>query len=158
MENQVIQELTVFAGAGIAGVIIAFIYDMFRLKRRVVRTKASLVHFEDILFWIIAAIIFFLSSYIISSGETRLHYYAGTILGGALYFGVLSTPILFILTTIIKIIAWPFIKIYIIIKPILRVLLIRYKKVAAIINNRLVLEKYRVKVDFHRLRNTITKK
>lgn len=158
MGDQAIYELTVFAGAGIAGLVIAFIYDMFRLKRRVARTRATFVHFEDILFWIIAAVVFFLSSYIVSSGETKLYFFAGTFLGGALYLAILSRPILLILTTIIKIIAWPFIKIYGLIKPVLKLLFMRYKKATGAINNRIALQKYRVKVDFNRLKNAITKK
>ena len=89
MQNSVTYELTVFGGAGAAGVIIAFLYDMFRLKRRIVRTKIAMVHFEDIVFWIIAAIIFFLSSYVISNGETRA-YYMGPLEEPAL--SILSKP------------------------------------------------------------------
>ena len=122
MQNSVAYELMVFGGAGAAGVIIAFLYDMFRLKRRIVKTKTAMVHFEDILFWLIAAIIFFLSSYVISNGETRAYYYAGTFIGGALYLSVLSKPVLWLLTTMIEIILWPFIKLTDLLKPIIKIL------------------------------------
>lgn len=158
MQNSVMYELTVFGGAGAAGVLIAFIYDMFRLKRRVVRTKTVLVHIEDILFWLIAAIIFFLSSYIISSGETRMYFYAGTFLGGVLYFCILSKPVLWFLTTLIRIIAWPLLKIAEFLRPILRVLIIRFNKVMGRVRNWMALERYKVRVDFNRLKNTFTKK
>ena len=158
MQNSVMYELTVFGGAGAAGVLIAFIYDMFRLKRRVVRTKTVLVHIEDILFWIIAAIIFFLSSYIVSSGETRTYFYAGTFIGGLLYFGILSKPILWLLTTIIKIIAWPLLKISAFLKPIVRKVLTRMHKTMGRARNWMAVESYRTRVDFNRLKNTFTKK
>ena len=70
-------ELTVVAGAMACGVILAFLYDLFRIKRRFVRTSAIFIHIEDLLFWLVAAIIVFLASYIISSGETRFYFFSG---------------------------------------------------------------------------------
>jgi len=150
--------LTVFGGAGAAGVIIAFLYDMFRLKRRIVRTKTAMVHFEDIVFWIIAAIIFFLSSYVISNGETRAYYYVGSFLGGVLYFSVFSKPILWLLTQLIKMILWPIVKLINILKPIIESLNRSILKFMKVIRNKAALESYRLSIDFRRLCNTFTKK
>ena len=158
MQNSVTYELTVFGGAGAAGVIIAFLYDMFRLKRRIVRTKTAMVHVEDIIFWIIAAIIFFLSSYVISNGETRAYYYVGAFLGGVLYFSVFSKPILWLLTQLIKLILWPFVKLINILKPILESLISSIVNIMKIIRNKAALESYRLSIGFRRLCNTFTKK
>lgn len=158
MQNSVVYELTVFGGAGAAGVLIAFLYDMFRLKRRIVRTKSVMVHIEDIIFWLISAIVLFLSSYIISSGETRVYFYAGAFLGALLYIGLLSKPMLWLLTQLIKIIAWPICKILDLLKPVFKKINLRTKKMAGRVRNRLALEGYKIKVDFTRLRNTFTKK
>ncbi len=158
MQNSVAYELTVFGGAGAAGVIIAFLYDMFRLKRRMVKTKTAMVHFEDIIFWVIAAIIFFLSSYIVSNGETRAYYYMGSFIGGVLYFSILSKPLLWLLTWLIRIILWPFEKLINILKPIIEIFIGRIKKLLNIIRNRAALESYRTRIDLRRLSNTFTKK
>ncbi len=158
MQNSVAYELTVFGGAGAAGVIIAFIYDMFRLKRRIVRTKTAMVHVEDIIFWFIAAIIFFLSSYIISDGETRAYFYVGTFIGGALYLSILSKPILWLLAALIKILLWPFIKLINILKPIFISLICHIKKLWIKIRNRAALESYKARIDFNRFKHTFTKK
>ncbi len=158
MQNSVAYELTVFGGAGAAGVIIAFLYDMFRLKRRIVKTKTAMVHFEDIIFWVIAAIIFFLSSYIVSNGETRAYYYMGSFIGGVLYFSILSKPLLWLLTWLIRIILWPFEKLINILKPIIEIFIGRIKKLLNIIRNRAALESYRTRIDLRRLSNTFTKK
>ena len=158
MQNSVTYELTVFGGAGAAGVIIAFLYDMFRLKRRIVRTKTAMVHFEDIVFWIIAAIIFFLSSYVISNGETRAYYYVGSFLGGVLYFSVFSKPILWLLTQLIKLILWPFVKLINILNPILKFLIRSIIKLLKKIRDKAALESYKISIDFRRLCNTFTKK
>ncbi|MGI6086027.1 MAG: spore cortex biosynthesis protein YabQ [Acetivibrionales bacterium] len=158
MQNSVAYELTVFGGAGAAGVIIAFLYDMFRLKRRMVKTKAAMVHFEDILFWLIAAIIFFLSSYIISNGETRAYYYAGTLIGGTLYFSILSQPVIWLLTATINILLWPVMKLVDILKPILIIIVRCIKKLLKKIRNQIAIESYKARVDFNRLKNTFLKK
>lgn len=158
MQNSVAYELTVFGGAGAAGVIIAFLYDMFRLKRRMVKTKTAMVHFEDIVFWVIAAIIFFLSSYVVSNGETRAYYYMGSFIGGVLYFSILSKPLLWLLTWLIRIILWPFEKLINILRPIVEILICRIKKLLKIIRNRAALESYRTRIDLRRLSNTFTKK
>ncbi|NLO99031.1 MAG: hypothetical protein GX386_01915 [Clostridiaceae bacterium] len=158
MQSSVAYELTVFGGAGAAGVIIAFLYDMFRLKRRIVRTKAAMVHFEDIVFWVIAAIIFFLSSYVISNGETRAYYYMGSFLGGALYFSILSKPVLWLLTKIIRLILWPFVKLINILKPIIEILICQINKLLRKLRNRAALEAYKARIDLRRLSHTFTKK
>ncbi len=74
MHNSLIYELTVFGGAGAAGVLAAFLYDLFRLKRRLIKTGAIVIHIEDVLYWIIATVIIFLASYVVSSGETRFYF------------------------------------------------------------------------------------
>jgi spore cortex biosynthesis protein YabQ len=158
MHNSVVYELTVFGGAGAAGVLVAFLYDLFRLKRRMVKTKPVLVHIEDIVFWITASVILFLSSYIISSGETRIYFYAGVFLGGVLYLSIFSRPILWLLSTLIKMIVWPFYEIYKFMRPIVQALLIRLRRLLSKARNRAALEGYRMRVDFCRLRNTFTKK
>lgn len=158
MQNSVAYELTVFGGAGAAGVIIAFLYDMFRLKRRMVKTKTAMVHFEDIVFWVIAAIIFFLSSYVISNGETRAYYYMGSFIGGVLYFSILSRPLLWLLTGLIRIILWPFVKLINLLKPIIEIFICQIKKLLKIIRNQAALGSYRTRIDLKRLCNTFTKK
>ena len=158
MQNSVTIELTVFGGAAAAGVLLAFLYDLFRLKRRVVKTKAVMVHIEDILYWLSAAIILFLSSYIVSSGETRAYFYAGAIIGGLVYMGVLSGTILWILSLLIKIIVWPFYEIFKFLEPVFRMILLRFRKVTGKIKSRAACENYRIRVNFLRLKNTFTKK
>jgi len=158
MQNSVVYELTVFGGAGAAGAIIAFLYDMFRLKRRIVRTRTVVVHIEDIFFWFIAAIILFFASYAISSGETRGYFYAGAFLGALLYMVLLSRPVLWLLTRVIRIIAWPICRLIQLLKPVFSRISRRAGKLAGKVRSRLAIGSYRLRVDFLRLRNTFTKK
>jgi len=158
MHNNVAYELTVFGGAGAAGVILAFLYDLFRLKRRFWKTRPLLVNIEDCLFWICAAVILFLSSYILSSGETRPYFFAGAVLGAISYWSILSKPTLWLLTTIIRILLWPFKEILKFLRPIFHVLMIKLRKITGKAKNRIALEGYRARVSFIRLRNAFVKK
>lgn len=158
MQNSVIYELSVFGGAGATGALLAFLYDMFRLKRRIVRTKSIIVHIEDILYWFCAAAILFMSSYVLSSGETRPYFYIGSFIGGLIYFGVLSKPVLWLLTIVINVIVWPINEIFKFLRPIFEVIWIHIRRVKGKIKSRFSSEAYRVRIDYHRLRNTFTKK
>lgn len=158
MQNQVMYELTVFCGAAAAGIIMAFLYDLLRLKRRFIRTGTAMVHIEDIIYWICAAIILFLSSYILSSGETRGYFFIGTITGALTYAVLFSKPVLWLLTKTIKLLLWPISRIVIFLRPVFRVIAIRYRKITGKIKYLGTLEGYRIRVSFKRLRNTFTKK
>ncbi len=158
MHDGVMYELTVFGGAGAAGVLLAFLYDLFRLKRRIMKTTPMMTHVEDVLYWICSAIILFLSSYILSSGETRLYFYLGAFTGGLLYLGLFSKPILWLLSLLIKIIVWPFREIIKFLKPILHVFLLLVKRLLGKVKNRAAIEGYRARVGFYRIRNAFTKK
>ena len=158
MHTSVVYELTVFAGAGAAGILTAFLYDLFRLKRRIVKTASFIVHIEDILFWLSAAVIVFLTSYVISSGETRFYFFMGIFAGSILYSVLLSKIILWTLTELIKILLWPFREIIRFITPIFRLILLSIRKILGKIRNRFAISAYRVGVDMRRLKNVVTKK
>jgi spore cortex biosynthesis protein YabQ len=151
-------ELSVFGGAGAAGVLIAFLYDLFRLKRRIIRTRPFLVHAEDILYWLCASVILFLFSYVLSSGETRVYFYVGAFIGALLYFSILSEPVLWLLSTTIKILVWPFCEIFRFLRPVFDIIHIRCRKLTGKLKSRASSELCRAVVNCHRLRNTFTKK
>jgi spore cortex biosynthesis protein YabQ len=151
-------ELTVFAGAMASGVILAFLYDLFRVKRRFVRTSAIFIHIEDILFWVIAAIIVFLTSYIISSGETRPYFFSGVFLGGLVYCLLLSKMVLWALTALLEVFLWPVRAVIRFLKPVFRALLAHMGRWLGRVRNGAALKAYRIRIDMRRLRNAMTKK
>lgn len=151
-------ELTVAGGAMACGLILALLYDLFRIKRRFVRTSAIFIHIEDVLFWVIAAIIVFLTSYIISSGETRVYFFSGVFLGGLLYYLLLSRIVLWALTELIQAILWPFRQIFRLLSPVFRKVQALLKKGLGRIRNGVALRTYRMRIDMRRLKNAMTKK
>ena len=112
------------------GMVIAFIYDLFRIKRKTIRTINFLTHIEDLVYWILVALIMFAVVYFSNEGEIRGYIFIGTVLGAILYTLVFSRLVmasfLFVIGVIKKffIILWrmisfPFKLIYIIFaKPV----------------------------------------
>jgi len=76
------------------GMLIAFIYDLFRVKRKTIRTKTLGVVIEDFLFWILAALVMFSVVYYSNEGEVRGYIFIGTIIGAVLYALLLSRVIM----------------------------------------------------------------
>jgi len=97
----------VFLCSVAGGIVIAFIYDIFRIKRKAVRTRSLMIQFEDLLFWIIVAVVMFAVVYYSNEGEIRGYIFIGTIIGVILYALLFSRIIvktsLFILKIIYRI-------------------------------------------------------
>ncbi len=68
----------------------AFIYDLFRIKRRAIRTSNIVIYIEDFFFWIIVSLVMFFVVYLSNEGELRGYVILGTILGVILYILLLS--------------------------------------------------------------------
>ena len=86
----------------VAGIVVAFIYDLFRIKRKVVKSNVIIIALEDLIYWIIASIVLFLSIYASNDGESRGFAVIGFFLGALLYFLLLSRIVIFILIKILK--------------------------------------------------------
>lgn len=87
-------------GGGIAA---AFLYDLFRIRRKAVKSHDLFVYVEDILYWIIAAVIMFLTIYISNEGEIRGFLFVGAVIGVVLYIVLLSRVIMASFLAILRI-------------------------------------------------------
>ncbi len=103
-----IQEAYVFLSAMGTGLITGFLYDLFRLKRKALKTRGLMVTLEDVFFWIITAVLVFITAYISNQGEIRLYFFLAMLSGVVIYYSFLSFWVTQILTFIVKIIIWPF--------------------------------------------------
>lgn len=74
-----------FGWTMLVGLIMGIIFDFFRALRRKGNTKNIMVYIQDILFWIIIAIIIIVSSFIINDGELRGYMLLGYLLGTTFY-------------------------------------------------------------------------
>jgi spore cortex biosynthesis protein YabQ len=91
----------------IVGILLGFIFDIFRAFRKSVKNTNLATNIEDILFVIISFIIIAMVVQIVSKGELRFYILLGIILGILLYFLSVSKYIItgetWILKNIIKI-------------------------------------------------------
>jgi len=91
----------------IVGILLGFIFDIFRAFRKSVKNTNLATNIEDILFVIISFIIIAMVVQIVSKGELRFYILLGIILGILIYFLSVSKYIItgetWILKNIIKI-------------------------------------------------------
>lgn len=103
----------------VGGMLIALIYDGFRIKRKAVKTRSIVIHIEDMIFWLIVAVVMFAVIYYSNEGELRGYIFIGTIIGVILYSLLFSKLvvqssmfvirfIVRVVKTICKIIVYPF--------------------------------------------------
>lgn len=90
MDNLAISQAHVFLIFIINGMIIAFIFDIFRIFRKSFQTPDLVTYIEDIIFWFITCVLLAYSIYTYNNGEVRLFMFIGLIIGAILYILTIS--------------------------------------------------------------------
>ncbi len=105
------KEFTIFLAFILIGLIISFLFDFFRILRRVYKTPDFVTLIEDIAFWIISGIILLSGIFILNEGKIRAFLFIGLFTGILLYIITISKYFIKIgtisLKTIHKIIFMP---------------------------------------------------
>ena len=87
--------------------LIAFIYDLFRIKRKAIKSIGLMVYIEDLVYWIIVALVMFAVIYYSNEGQLRGFLFIGTAVGVILYILLLSKLVIkismLVINTVIKI-------------------------------------------------------
>ena len=83
------------------GVIIGFLFDIFRILRKSFKTSDIVTYIEDILFWIFTGIIILYSIFTFNNGEIRLFMIIAVIIGSGIYLLYISSYVIKINVTII---------------------------------------------------------
>jgi spore cortex biosynthesis protein YabQ len=102
MPDTVGSQFHVFLYSVAAGMLIAFIYDLFRIKRRAVKTGVVFVYLEDIAFWMIVAFIMLMVLHFTNEGEIRGYIFVAAILGAIMYLLLLSRLVMNVFLTILR--------------------------------------------------------
>lgn len=130
MSMPVSNELWIFLWSICGGIILGFVFDIFRIKRRIVKTGIILISIEDLLFWILAALLFFITLYLSNEGQMRGFSIIGGVLGASFYLSAISPIVLKVSVAVIdaiikgvlflvNIILWPFRLSIRLLKPVL---------------------------------------
>ena len=115
MSEQTLLFLTTVA----AGVVMGFVYDLFRIIRKSFPHNSFMVQFEDVIYWVAVSFLMFYFMLHRNYGEIRFFSIVGAALGMVLYFCTLSVLIMKvagvvidvvqrILLTVLRILLWPF--------------------------------------------------
>lgn len=78
----------------LGGVAIAVIYDIFRITRKAFKTGSVVTYIEDLVFWLLVAVVMFTMVYYSNEGELRGYLFLGTLLGVVFYALLLSKPVM----------------------------------------------------------------
>ena len=90
----------------ILGLIISFIFDIFRILRKKFKTNNFITYIEDILFWLISGFLIITAIFKFNDGELRAYLFVGILLGIVIYimlFTKLVNSILLKILTPVKI-------------------------------------------------------
>lgn len=83
-------QVYVFFWSILVGVVLALIFDFFRISRRKGTTKNFVVYIQDVLYWIIVAVIIIISAFVTNDGELRGYMFIGYIIGAIFYLILFS--------------------------------------------------------------------
>ena len=120
------------------GIIIGIIFDIFRILRKSFKTPNIVTYIEDVMFWVISALIVMYSLFVFNNGEFRAYIFIGILLGACIYMLFFSKIVINVsvaiidfvkkcILFIIKIVSYPAKIIYnfirkIIINPIMKII------------------------------------
>lgn len=119
----------------LTGILIGFLFDLFRSLRKSFKTIDIITYIEDVLFWILTGIIILYNIWYFNNGEIRAFIILGIIMGIIIYMLTLSNIILKIFYMIIKFIKKIIIKLFLILKTTYKPIVLIYKKIYDIITN-----------------------
>ena len=95
-------QVLIFALCCLCGIVIAMVFDTFRISRRIVRTGILVTCIEDLLFWLAATVILFALSLKFNNGEIRWYMFVGIALGAVVYFKTASEYIIRFFVVVVK--------------------------------------------------------
>ena len=104
MEGVIHGQGYVFFATLYGGMIIGFIYDLYRISRYFFKPKKVLTFIEDLIFWIIVAIVTLAVTIFTNWGELRGYVFLGFVLGALLYNKFLSKIVITLLVKVLRLI------------------------------------------------------
>lgn len=114
----------VFVYSILGGMACAFVFDIFRIVRRIQhKISAVQVFVQDLMFFILLAVILFITYLLANDADVRGYEFAGTLLGAVIYFVVISRVltriILFLIETfgivlekVLKVVLFPLVVLF----------------------------------------------
>ncbi len=131
MEITVSTQVMQFLMTCVIGIILGAFYDLFRILRIAFCHGKILLFVEDLLFWIISAVVTFFVMLNVVDGRVRFFAVLGEILGFVTYHYTAGVIVIAMADVVIKFLGKIFSLLYIIfLRPILRIILFIWSKLA----------------------------
>lgn len=110
MGSGILDELSFLLHSFLLGIGMIIFYDIFRILRRLIPHKTIFVSIEDMIYWMVCAVLIFLMLYRENDGIIRWFAIAGMTGGMFLYNGTISSyvtnGITWVLKKVIKALSW----------------------------------------------------
>ena len=98
------EQTQVFIIFVIVGIIISFLFAIFRILRKVYKFSNMLIYMQDILFWLLTGIIILQAIFKFNSGDIRIFLFLGIFVGVFIYISLFSIYVIKIGSFILKLI------------------------------------------------------
>lgn len=164
MEIYLAEQALIFVEALLVGAALGLLYDVFRITRVAFPTASGVVFAEDILFFIICAVVTFFFGLTVIDGSLRLFLVFGELLGAIIYYFTvgklvmgISKKIIAVIKSIISfMIKWIFIPIWTVIYHIMTFIVRPFIYLEKIFKKKLQNAKFHLKVRRKVLYNQLT--
>lgn len=104
MSTFALNQIQVFLIFIFCGVLIGFLFDIFRILRKSFKTPDTITYIEDIIFWLLTCLLLAYTIFRYNNGEIRFYIFVGIFIGSMLYMLLISKYIVNISVKIICII------------------------------------------------------
>ncbi len=125
----------------ICGLVVGFLFDIFRITRKAFKMPNILIYIEDILFWILTGLVLLYTIITFTDGQIRLYMIFTLILGTLIYFLIFSKYIIIINIKIIDII-----------KHIIKLLLLPFSKIKSVLIKKINIYKIRLNKEHKKIK------
>lgn len=98
-----VEQVYIFLWSIATGIVLGLLFDFFRAFR-FRGIKDVWVYIQDVIFWLVTAVIIIASAFIINEGELRGYMLIGYLLGAAFYMLMFSKFVLHLLKSLIDIV------------------------------------------------------
>ena len=131
-------QVRIFLGSLVVGVILSFLYDIFKSVRFAFKSDKHHILIQDILYFLISAFITFLFVLSVNHGEIRFYIIAGEIIGFCIYCVTFSKLFMRFSIGVITMLKKAGIKVYLIICiPFISILKKIYKVIAVLFRKKI---------------------
>lgn len=85
MDTMVTSQIIIFLFSMLLGAFLSLVFDGFRISNAVLKVNLKRIFFEDVIYFILSAIITFTYILVVNSGEIRVYIIFGEVLGWIIY-------------------------------------------------------------------------